>query len=224
MPDVNEPQPNRKKSLPKEQRSKRDNSTRRRYTARLKKVLQEHPLRFFLQNLLFPVLVGIITFITAKYFGDNPITTGNITTIDGEAHHLGDVRIESFLKPNHEGSRYSKEFMVTVQYEQVEFCLDTRHVDPNVEIPVFINGKEIGKLNEKVDQEKLSPPIPIRISFDPNILKIGSNNIMIEANPDPFEISISDSSKNEFSLPLHNIDDFEFWNLRLEGTGRKSEH
>lgn len=139
-------------------------------------------------------------------YAESTVTT-YVITLDSEHHHLGDD-VDSNLVPDEpEGVSYSKTFDVESAADYAEVVLTAKNIMPSDSSKrefydyVYINGKNVGKLNDYSLNETLDYlPVSVRIPIDPSILRGFDNMIEIR----------SGSNTN-----VTNYDDFEFFDLKI---------
>jgi len=156
------------------------------------------------------VVLAIILLVIArpyldKYLSSSSQTSGEILIYSGY-YHIGDVYMQQFHSPNPQPNPFISNFQITTMGADPHLVLIASHVDPNVAqspVSIFVNANWVGYLNDYFTQETLEPKqvsIPVNLSY----LEIGNNRIQI----------LSEVTTVEYQTP--NLDDFEFWELKLE--------
>lgn len=120
-------------------------------------------------------------------------------------YHLGDVIMDNFHAPVPQQNPFVGTFEVGLSGEQSQLVLTTSHVDPNymqAPVDVYINGIHVTDLNHYVSEETLEP-VTVQIPLETGLVRVGVNEIKIEVG-----VTNAEYGKT-------NMDDFEFWNLKL---------
>ncbi|MBN2487568.1 MAG: hypothetical protein JXA98_00920 [Methanosarcinaceae archaeon] len=146
---------------------------------------------------------------TGRSSGSYAQSTGTtyVITLDPAHHHLGDDTYPDLVPEEAEGVSYSRSFDVDRAADSAEVLLTMKNVVPANESTgefydqVYLNGKNIGKLNDYVLNETQDyVPVTVSIPFDPSLLRGPDNRIEIT----------SGSNTNGT-----NYDDFEFYDLKI---------
>jgi hypothetical protein len=120
-------------------------------------------------------------------------------------YHLGDAPISEFHNVYPDQNPFIARFDVPQPVAAAQLSLMVSHMDPDEKqspVIVTINGNFVSYLNSYVREESLRAET-IVIPVDPEILVVGTNELKVEVLP----------TSSEYGLP--NIDDLEFWDLKL---------
>lgn len=153
--------------------------------------------------------------------------------IDSQPHHIGDVN-NSYLfpeAPNNEGNFYINHFNLSHKRERMNLTMKTRDIDPDVNrgpAQIFINNRFACYLNSYVDVERredehgrlISNFANLEIPISTDYFKIGQNNVIILVG-EAKEKLLYLNETGLYQLTFTNIDDFQFWDLRVKLEGKK---
>lgn len=166
-------------------------------------------IKIFFIILVAVVLLVILLIIVRpsldKYSSSSSQTSGEIMIYPGY-YHIGDVYMQQFHSPNPQPNPFVSDFQISAIGTDPHLLLIGSHVDPNVvqsPVSILVNGNRVGYLNDYFTQETLEPK-QVSIPVDASYLEIGSNQIQI----------LSEVTTMEYQTP--NLDDFEFWEVKLE--------
>jgi hypothetical protein len=156
-------------------------------------------------------------------------TSVEYTMIDSKPHHLGDVNNSILFPeaPNYEGQYYEKNFTLDYITEKMYILMKTRDIDPKIEngpARLRINNKCDYYLNMYVKEERYLVDGQVQ-NYAEIELPVNSNDFKVGTN----KISISVSNEGEIFYykgelyRLENVDDIEFWDLKVKLEGKKTK-
>lgn len=156
-------------------------------------------------KILFILLITVVAFVAFFLVSRSKLTTDDIIAIHLGYYHLGDAPISQFHNVYPDKNPFIARFEINRSITTVQLSLTVSHVDPNEKqspTVIVINGNFIGYLNSFVQEESLRAET-IVIPLDADLFVVGTNEIKIEVLPTLIEYG------------QVNLDDFEFWDLKL---------
>ena len=178
------------------------------YEGGSKKSFSTNKLRNIISNKLFfvPVMAVVVLVLGLLIFRNSPADTSNKTVaIQLGYYHLGDAPISLFHNVYPDKNPFIARFEIARPVKAAQLSLTVSDIDPNEKQSptiVTINGNFVCYLNSFVQEENFRPET-IVIPLNSDFFVIGTNEIKIEVQP----------TSIEYGQP--NLDDFEFWDLKL---------
>ncbi len=204
---------------PKEQKPKWFNSMKKLFKELLSSIISIVRSRLVETVAAVIVLLGIYAVSQLESVRFPPFSPRTIV-LQSEPYHIGDVEFKARLNekgeiverfyfdhPAPEANPFSADFKLDQIPNEAALVLTARDVDPDEmssPVQVLINSRLQGYLNRKFQSETMEPRT-VTMTVKCEDLRIGSNTLMVLVQP----------TKIEYSGFL-NLDDIEFWNVKLE--------
>lgn len=164
------------------------------------------------------LILGVLSYCDVHPF--QPEYKESIIMIDKEPHHIGDVNRSFFVKPNCEGTNYSKTFMLTYIGDKMFISISAQHVDPDFDkspIYIYMNDHFVDYFNKYYTEEIIEFETT-EIEVDNSYFHLGENKIAIISGEEKVRVQDYYTSENGSIIYVYyipNIDDICFKDLKI---------
>jgi len=173
--------------------------------------------RFLFPTVSITVVLALIVYLLIQS-GMLSLNRAETIVLQEEPYHIGDVEHKSIFQngtlvgiipyahPSPQQNPFEAEFNLRSIPSEAILHLTARDVDPDEKsspVKIHINGHHVGYLNKEFYEETMEPR-SVSIEIDPIYLQRGTNTLLIFVEPSGLEYGVQ------------NLDDIEFWDVRLE--------